>query len=180
MITSRCRAGRLAWSGRQSESVKLSHSEVARCLAGRWFESAPAHHPSILEPPLNTDNANTVVKGRHRGTEQQEEEKASSPILSAKVQVASGGRTRSPYWTLLLKDRDLERWYHNVCRGSKITADVYLRRLVLLCASRELSPRQLVQQATLANCLPYGSMRPRHNSAAPELRFLYCNGIAVS
>jgi nitroreductase len=32
-------------------------------------------------------------------------------------------------YKLLLKDKNLKRWYDNVARGSLVTADVYLRRL---------------------------------------------------
>jgi hypothetical protein len=31
----------------------------------------------------------------------------------------------------LLEDQDIKRWYDNLCRGSKVTADVYLRRLLV-------------------------------------------------
>ena len=45
------------------------------------------------------------------------------------------------------EDADLQRWYDNVCRGSKLTASVYLRRLGFLCSTRALRPHDLVSHA---------------------------------
>lgn len=44
----------------------------------------------------------------------------------------------------LLEDPDLKRWYDNNSRGSRVTADVYLRRLGAFCANRGLGPGELV------------------------------------
>ena len=38
------------------------------------------------------------------------------------------GMSRTKYLHLL-EDPEVKRWYQNVVRGSRITADVYLRRL---------------------------------------------------
>ena len=43
----------------------------------------------------------------------------------------------------LLKDRDILRWYENVARGSKVTADVYLRRLGNFCKAKGITPKGL-------------------------------------
>jgi len=48
----------------------------------------------------------------------------------------------------LLENHDVERWYHNIARGSPVTADVYLRRLGSFCAERNVTP------AVLANTAP--------------------------
>ena len=49
-------------------------------------------------------------------------------------------RTKYGY---LLDDPDIRRWYQNVARGSKITADVYLRRLGNFRNETGLSPKDL-------------------------------------
>jgi site-specific recombinase XerD len=43
----------------------------------------------------------------------------------------------------LLEDENVKRWYENVSRGSKITADVYLRRLGNLCETNNTTPAEL-------------------------------------
>ncbi len=45
----------------------------------------------------------------------------------------------------LLKNQDLKRWYDNVKRGSKKTADVYLRRLRAFCENNGKSPLELIK-----------------------------------
>jgi hypothetical protein len=44
----------------------------------------------------------------------------------------------------LLEDADVNRWYRNLARGSRVTADVYLRRLGGFCESQKLKPRDLL------------------------------------
>ena len=44
----------------------------------------------------------------------------------------------------LLEDVNVRRWYENVARGSKVTADVYLRRLGAFCKSNDLTPDMFV------------------------------------
>ncbi|MEM2454816.1 MAG: site-specific integrase, partial [Candidatus Bathyarchaeia archaeon] len=51
------------------------------------------------------------------------------------------GRARYGY---LLVDVDVRRWYDNVARGSRVTADVYLRRLGSFCEHFNASPKQLI------------------------------------
>jgi hypothetical protein len=56
------------------------------------------------------------------------------------------GRSRGKYRHLLEEDQQLRRWYDNVSRGSKVTADVYIRRLGSICASRNTNPRELIKK----------------------------------
>ena len=50
----------------------------------------------------------------------------------------------------LFEDPDIRRWYDNLSRGSKITADVYLRRLGSICRSRGIkNPKELSALAGL-------------------------------
>ncbi|MBS7624312.1 hypothetical protein KEJ29_01880 [Candidatus Bathyarchaeota archaeon] len=51
------------------------------------------------------------------------------------------GRARYGY---LLGDVDVRRWYDNVARGSKVTANVYLHRLGIFCENFNVSPKQLI------------------------------------
>ena len=44
----------------------------------------------------------------------------------------------------LLEDVDVRRWYENVARGSRVTADVYLRRLGAFCQYFGKSPKDLL------------------------------------
>ena len=53
--------------------------------------------------------------------------------------------SRGTGYAELLQDRDLRRWYDNVARGSKVTADVYMRRLGSFCKSRGLNPKKLAR-----------------------------------
>jgi len=46
-------------------------------------------------------------------------------------------------YSYLLEDADVKRWYENTARGSKISADVCLRRLGSFCESHKLTPRRL-------------------------------------
>jgi len=48
----------------------------------------------------------------------------------------------------LLKDHDVRRWYENLCRSSKLNADVYLRRLRLFCEQRRTTPKKLAAIGT--------------------------------
>lgn len=45
----------------------------------------------------------------------------------------------------LLKSKEIERWYGDVCSGSKITGDVYLRRLGSFCESMKTDPFQVIK-----------------------------------
>ncbi len=45
---------------------------------------------------------------------------------------------------VLFKNKEVERWYRNLARGSIITADVCLRRLSRFCEETKLSPEDLV------------------------------------
>jgi len=45
----------------------------------------------------------------------------------------------------LLGESNVRRWYENVSRGSRITADVYLRRLGSFCNLHRISPAQLTR-----------------------------------
>jgi hypothetical protein len=44
----------------------------------------------------------------------------------------------------LLEDEHVRRWYDDLCRGSKATADVYQRRLGSICALRGTTPSELI------------------------------------
>jgi hypothetical protein len=46
----------------------------------------------------------------------------------------------------LLEDPDFKRWYYNMCRGSKVTADVYVRRLGGICINCSTTPKELVER----------------------------------
>ena len=52
-------------------------------------------------------------------------------------------RTPGPPRLALLQDSDLARWHANVARGSRITADVYARRLAAFCEQAKQSPGAL-------------------------------------
>jgi len=54
-------------------------------------------------------------------------------------------RSSKAKYNYLLLDPDVNRWYSNVARGSKITADICLRRLGAFCAEYGLTPKQMVQ-----------------------------------
>jgi hypothetical protein len=47
-------------------------------------------------------------------------------------------------YAYLLGDVDVRRWYENVARGSRVTADVYLRRLGWTCRRLNLEPKDFV------------------------------------
>ncbi|MEM2951168.1 MAG: site-specific integrase [Nitrososphaeria archaeon] len=47
-------------------------------------------------------------------------------------------------YACLLEDADVRRWYENVARGSRVTADVYLRRLGSFCSQIGKSPKEFV------------------------------------
>jgi hypothetical protein len=43
----------------------------------------------------------------------------------------------------LLEDENISRWYNNIARGSRVTADVYLRRLGNFCGRFNVTPKSL-------------------------------------
>ena len=47
-------------------------------------------------------------------------------------------------YDFLLEDPDVRRWYDNLARGSRVTADVYLRRLGGFAVNRKIKPRELL------------------------------------
>jgi len=51
---------------------------------------------------------------------------------------------RKGEYASLLDDTIISRWYDNVARGSRVTADVYLRRLGHFCREFELTPKALL------------------------------------
>jgi integrase len=53
---------------------------------------------------------------------------------------------RGKYRQLLTEDQQIRRWYDNVCRGSKVTADVYIRRLGAICATRNTNPAEMIKK----------------------------------
>jgi hypothetical protein len=65
-----------------------------------------------------------------------------------KTHVCRCWRGAAHKYTYLFRDPDIKRWYDNVSRGSKITADVYLRRLGSICSSAGIeNPKELLGQA---------------------------------
>lgn len=52
-----------------------------------------------------------------------------------------GAARRGKYKHLLDEDQQIRRWYDNVSRGSKVTPDVYIRRLGSICSKRKPAPR---------------------------------------
>ncbi|MEW5840145.1 MAG: hypothetical protein AB1753_04000, partial [Thermoproteota archaeon] len=55
-------------------------------------------------------------------------------------------KSRGKYRKLLLHE-DVRRWYDNLCRGSKVTADVYLRRIGLISQTTGTTLQQIVERA---------------------------------
>ncbi|MGQ0795616.1 MAG: hypothetical protein ACT4N5_05465 [Nitrosopumilaceae archaeon] len=56
-------------------------------------------------------------------------------------------KRNQPAKTLLSTDPDLRRWYDNLARGSQLTADVRLRRLVHFCKKHDTTPLDLAKLA---------------------------------
>ena len=52
------------------------------------------------------------------------------------------GKDRYGY---LLKDKDIARWKHSTDAGSRITGDVYLRRLGAFCMEMGKNPQELLK-----------------------------------
>jgi len=80
------------------------------------------------------------------------------------------GRAR---YASLLEDVDVRRWYENVARGSRVTADVYLRRLGAFCRSFGRSPKDLLgmSEGELYNLLlDYVSMMERKGYAGSYIK----------
>jgi len=53
--------------------------------------------------------------------------------------------TRKRKYARLFEDADVTRWYDNTARGSRVTADVYLRRLGSFCDHHKITPKKLVK-----------------------------------
>jgi len=52
-------------------------------------------------------------------------------------------------YLFLFEDPDVKRWYDNVSRGSRVTADVYLRRVGSFCQGFKITPKSLVALSEL-------------------------------
>ena len=61
--------------------------------------------------------------------------------------VINMGKDRYGY---LLKDKDIARWKHSVDSGSKVTGDVYLRRIGSFCADMGKNPQELIKMKDIA------------------------------
>jgi site-specific recombinase XerD len=46
----------------------------------------------------------------------------------------------------LLEDKEIRCWYENIARGSRITADVYLRRLGRFCKVWKITPKEVINK----------------------------------
>jgi len=55
-------------------------------------------------------------------------------------------KKRSKY-AHLFEDDDVRRWYDNLSRGSKVTADVCFRRLGYFCKQHDITPRELASKS---------------------------------
>ncbi len=60
--------------------------------------------------------------------------------MSDKTQKKKSGTTKD-----LLQDKNVQRWYDNTSRGSKLNADIRLRRLNLFCYRTNTTPSSLVK-----------------------------------
>jgi len=102
---------------------------------GHGFKSHPAHHVKGLKPPQFLAETG----------------KKPEPF---KKRPDRYGMSRAKYQHLL-EDLEVKRWYDNVARGSKITADVYLRRLGAFCIAHNMSSRGLAElsEQDIANLL---------------------------
>lgn len=58
---------------------------------------------------------------------------------------AKSSMSRNTRYTPLLADPEIRRWHANVARGSRITADVYLRRLGAFYTAHNVSIRRIVE-----------------------------------
>ncbi len=114
--------------------------------------------------PLNRLGNNLSVSvQQERGGENEESSFATTKSVNYSTHEVEGGPGRPgtpspsaqrrrngprPKYRHLLEDREVRLWYDNVCRGSKITADVYLRRLGFLCNAKGIAdPNELVHRA---------------------------------
>ncbi len=56
-------------------------------------------------------------------------------------------RGRGTAYKSLLEEKEVERWYNNVARGSVVTADVYLRRLGNFCEAHKTTPKKFAAKS---------------------------------
>ena len=54
-------------------------------------------------------------------------------------------RARQRKYGHLFDEVDVKRWYDNTARGSRVTADVYFRRLGSFCSHHKIAPKELVE-----------------------------------
>jgi len=94
---------------------------LASGVSGRGFKSRRARHHLGSEPTPN--------QPRFKYSD-------AKPCMNPR---------RKPSHIHLLEDAEVRRWYENVRRGSRITADVYLRRLGGLCMRKNTTPAALAR-----------------------------------
>ncbi len=67
------------------------------------------------------------------------------PVYCRKSAAEGPEHGKGAKYAYLLEDRDVRRWYQNVSRGSRITGDVYLRRIGNFRNGTGLSPKDLIE-----------------------------------
>ncbi|MGI0102572.1 MAG: site-specific integrase [Nitrosotalea sp.] len=98
----------------------------------------------LQEPPGNVERVNTAMsfaipdEDRHKRSDV-----GNKMIHSTELQRTTAKNKK----TELLKDTDLKRWYDNLARGSKITADVRLRRIANFCKIHNMTAKELARLA---------------------------------
>jgi len=55
-----------------------------------------------------------------------------------------GEKGKSKY-NVFLEDRNVKRWYDNLCRGSEATGDVYLKNFGRVCFLNDTTPKKMVE-----------------------------------
>jgi hypothetical protein len=90
-------------------------------------------------------------------------------------------------YDFLFEDLDVKRWYDNISRGSRVTADVYLRRLGSFCDSFDTTPKQLAAHTELElyNMLLDGVSQMEKDEKLgsyieSEIKSVKCRNIALS
>jgi integrase len=81
--------------------------------------------------------------------------------------------TRKRKYARNLEDADIKRWYDNNARGSRVTADVYFRRLGGFCDRNKITPKELVnmdQRERFDLILDFVSMMEREGYAGSYIQ----------
>lgn len=124
----------------QYNNQKISKS--LRSGPGGIYRQEPTNPPllKVQKAAFFVNSAAEAAADKGEDKEKNAYEKQSSNHDGAK-------KKKEKRYKHLYEQEEVRRWYNNVCRGSKITADVYFRRLGHITSTKNVPAQELAEKA---------------------------------